>query len=206
MLRVGLTGGTGAGKSTVSARLAELGAAVVDADQIAREIVAPGAPALARIRQRFGAGVIGSDGSLDRAEVARMVFADDAARADLEAIMHPLIAQRTEELFAQAKADGARVVVHDVPLLVEKQLQDNYDIVLVVHADAGQRIARLARTRGMSPDEARQRIDAQATDEQRRAVADVWIDNSGTPAQTMAKVDEIWRNHLVPFSKSLEQA
>jgi len=194
MLMVGLTGGIGAGKSAVSRRLAELGAVVIDADLLAREAVEPGTDGLAEIVAAFGPAVVGPDGSLDRVALGRHVFGDDAARDRLEAIVHPRVRARTTELVAAAPPDS--VVVNDVPLLVENGLAGAYDVVIVVEAPVGQRIERLERTRRMSPDDARARIAAQATDEQRRSVADVVINNSGTLEELAAQVDLIWREIL----------
>lgn len=194
MLRVGLTGGAGAGKSTVARRLASHGAVVVDADQLAREVVAPGTPGLAAVVAHFGPDVLAADGTLDRAALAGIVFASDAQRAALEAITHPRIGERTAELFAAAPGDA--VVVHDMPLLVEKGLAPSYDLVVVVDAPVEVRVARLVQ-RGMGSDDARARIRAQATEEQRRAVADVWIDTDRPPEVVDAAVDRLWRERLV---------
>lgn len=200
MLRVGLTGGTGSGKSTVARRLAALGAVVVDADLLAREVVAPGSAGLAAVLAEFGADVRAGDGSLDRAALARLVFASDGRRRALEAITHPLIAARTAELVAAAPADA--VVVHDVPLLVEKTMGAAYHLVVVVDAPVEVRVARLVG-RGMPADDARARIHAQATDEQRRAAADVWLDNSRTAVELDAAVDALWRQRLLPFERNV---
>jgi len=191
VLRIGLTGGIGSGKSTVAARLAELGAVVVDSDQLAREVVAVGSPGLARVVERFGPDVLRPDGSLDRPGLGRLVFGDPAALADLNAIVHPLVRARSEELTVQAAAGGAAAVVHDVPLLVENGLAGNYDVVLVVQAPLELRLQRLAG-RGMDAETARARIAAQASDEQRRAVADVVLDNSGSFEHLAAQVDAAW--------------
>ena len=197
MLRVGLTGGIGSGKSTVAQRLAELGAVVIDSDVLAREVVAPGSPGLAAVADRFGDDVLESDGSLNRAALGAIVFADDQARRDLEAITHPLIAARTAEL--TTKAGEVSVVVHDVPLLVEKQMGPAYHLVVVVGAAEQTRVKRLATTRGMTEADARSRIAAQATDEQRRAAADVWLDNDGPRQALLQAVDRLWSDRLVPF-------
>ena len=201
MLRVGLTGGIGSGKSTVAQRLSELGAVVVDADQLAREVVAPGSDGLAAVATRFGDTVLAADGSLDRAALGAVVFADADARRDLEGITHPLIARRTAELVAAAPDDA--VVVHDVPLLVEKQYTPQYHLVLVVGAPEETRLQRLVRTRGMSEDDARGRISAQATDDERRAAADVWLDNEWSVGELRAAVDALWRERLVPFEENV---
>ena len=201
MLQVGLTGGIGSGKSTVSARLAELGAVVVDADRIAREVVAPGTPGLAEVGRRFGPDVLAADGALDRAALGALVFSHAGARADLERITHPLVRTRTAELVAQAPT--GTVVVHDVPLLVEKHLGPAYHLVVVVHADEATRVSRLVSARGLTEDDARARIAAQADDDQRRAAADVWLDNEGTPSQLLGQVDALWCGRLVPFNDNV---
>lgn len=201
MLRVGLSGGIGSGKSTVSARLAELGAVVVDADRIAREVVEPGRPALAEIAERFGPGVLTEDGALDRPALGAIVFDDDQARHDLEAITHPRIRARTRELVAAAPADA--VVVNDIPLLVETDRVADYALTVIVDVPEEERLRRLVDLRGMPRDQARARIAAQADDTQRRAAADVLLDNSGTVAQLHARVDGLWRERLVPFERNL---
>lgn len=190
MLRIGLTGGIGSGKSTVAARLAELGAVVIDADSIAREVVALGTPGLEQVVARFGPEVRAADGSLDRPKLGRIVFADPEALAALNSIVHPLVGARTAELMAQVPDDG--VAVYDVPLLVENHLEGGFDAVIVVQAPAELRVQRLER-RGLSEAEARERIEHQATDEQRRAVATVVIDNGGSREQLRSAVDEAWR-------------
>lgn len=190
MRMVGLTGGIGAGKSAVAARLAALGAVVIDADRLAREVVEPGTPGLAAVVEAFGDGVLTADGALDRAAMAERIFGDDAARATLEGIVHPLVRARTAELIAAAP-DGA-VVVNDVPLIVEKQMSRLYETVVVVFASLPTRLDRLVRLRGMTPQEAQARIAAQATDEQRREVADVAIVNDGTPEELDAAVEAAW--------------
>jgi dephospho-CoA kinase len=191
VLNVGLTGGIGSGKSTVAARLAELGAVVIDSDQLAREVVAVGSPGLTRVVERFGPEVLAEDGSLDRPKLGRLVFADPAALADLNAIVHPLVRARSDALTAQALARGVSAVVHDIPLLVENKLAAGFDKVIVVEAPVELRLQRLAG-RGLDAETARARIAAQASDEQRRAVADIVVDNSGSPAELTAQVDAIW--------------
>lgn len=190
MRMVGLTGGIGAGKSAVAARLAALGAVIVDADRIAREVVAPGTEGLARVVETFGGGVLTADGTLDRAALARVVFADDAARQRLEEITHPLVRLRTAEIVAAAPPDA--VVVNDVPLLVEKGMAGLYEMVIIVFASLETRLERLARVRGMTREEALARIAKQATDEQRRAVADIAIDNDGSPEDLDRAVTAAW--------------
>ncbi|WP_460967687.1 dephospho-CoA kinase [Pedococcus soli] len=197
MLRVGLTGGIGSGKSTVAQRFSALGAVVIDADALAREVVAPGSQGLQAVAERFGDDVLDDEGGLNRPALGAIVFADPAARRDLEAITHPLIAARTSELVEQA---GERsIVVHDVPLLVEKQMGPSYHLVVVVGAAESTRVKRLAATRGMTEQEARSRIAAQAGDEERRAAADVWIDNDGAREDLGVAVDRLWSDRLVPF-------
>lgn len=203
MLRIGLTGGIGSGKSTVSARLAELGAVVVDADLIAREVVEPGEPALEAIRARFGDGIFGEDGALDRPALGRVVFGDPGALSALESITHPAIWGRTAERFAAAEAAGTRIGVHDMPLLVEKQMAGDYHLVVVVDTAQEVRLQRLVELRGMPEDEARARIAAQASDEQRREVADVLLDNNGSPEQLVAALDRLWQARLAPFADNL---
>ncbi len=195
MLRIGLTGGIGSGKSTVSALLAQRGAVVVDADRIAREVLEPGTPGLAQVVDAFGEAVLATDGSLDRQALAAIVFADPDARAELDGIVHPLVRARTAELVA-AVPEGS-VVVNDVPLLVETGQQGSYDLVLVVAADSETRVSRLVH-RGLTAEDARARIAAQASDEQRRAVADVVLDNSGTREQLAEQVDRFWTERVAP--------
>jgi dephospho-CoA kinase len=201
MLRVGLTGGIGSGKSTVAGRLAEHGAVVIDSDRLAREVVEPGTEGLAEIVAEFGSEVLDGHGALDRAALAARVFGDDAARRKLNAIVHPRVGARTAELMAAAAEQA--VVVHDIPLLVENGLAPAYHLVVVVDADVEHRVRRLTGQRGMAEADARARIAAQATTEQRRAVADVWLDNSGTPDLVLAEVDALWADRLVPFEANL---
>jgi dephospho-CoA kinase len=187
--RIGLTGGIGSGKSTAAARFAELGAMVIDADELARAVLAPGTPGLAAVLRRFGTDLLDSNGALDRARLAALVFADPAALADLNAIVHPRVAERRAELAAAAGPDA--VVVFDVPLLVENQLADDFDAVVVVQAPLPLRLSRL-RERGLDAEAALSRMAAQATDEQRRAVATVVLDNSGSVAELQALIDQVW--------------
>lgn len=190
MLTIGLTGGIGAGKSEVARLLTTYGAVLIDADRIAREVVEPGTAGLAEVVAQFGPGVLTADGALDRATMARLVFGDEGARRQLEAVVHPLVAQRTQELLASAPPDA--VVVHDVPLLVEKGYAARYDMVVVVEAPEELRVGRLVEHRGFSAEDARARIAAQATPAERAAVADVVIDNAGTLADLEAQVAELW--------------
>jgi dephospho-CoA kinase len=195
VLRIGLTGGIGSGKSTVSALLAERGAVVIDADLIAREVVESGTPGLAAVVEAFGERVLKDDGSLDRPALAAIVFADPEARKRLDGIVHPLVRARAAELAAAAPESA--VVVHDVPLLVETGQAASYDVVLVVEADPEVRVQRLVR-RGLPEADARARMAAQADDEQRRAVADVVFDNSGSQAQLAEQVDRFWTERVQP--------
>lgn len=189
---IGLTGGIGSGKSAVSARLAALGARVVDADLLAREVVAPGTPGLAAVVAAFGAEVLGPDSALDRPALGRRVFSDDAARARLNGIVHPLIGEATLAALQDAERAGVRVLVHDVPLLVEAGLQGGYDEVVVVLASPEVRLDRLVRLRGMTTQDALARLAAQASDEQRRAAATIVLQNEGTLDELYAQVDALW--------------
>jgi dephospho-CoA kinase len=201
MLRIGLTGGIGSGKSTVAGRLAEHGAVVIDADRIAREVVEPGTEGLAEVVAAFGDRVLAADGTLDRAALAATVFGDDDARRRLNGILHPRIGRRTGELMAAAPADA--VVVHDVPLLVENGLGPGYHLVLVVDAPADVRVRRIVADRGMSEEDARARIAAQATEADRRAAADVWLGNGGARDEVLALVDALWADRLVRFEANV---
>ena len=195
MIRVGLTGGIGSGKSTVGRMLADRGALVVDGDQIARELVEPGEPALAALVERFGPGILLPDGRLDRPGLADIVFPDPEQLAALDAIMHPRIAARSAQMLAQAERDGTRVAVYDMPLLVENGMADEFDVVVVVQAPVPVRLARLA-VRGVRVADAHERMARQATDEQRAAVADVVLDNSGDEAALAEQVDRAWERIL----------
>lgn len=192
MLRVGLTGGIGSGKSAVSALLAERGAVIIDADRIARAVVAAGTPGLRAVVAAFGPQVLRPDGELDREAVGRIVFADPEQLARLNAIVHPLVGERTAAETAAAEASGARIAVYDVPLLVENGLQDLYDAVVVVAAQPETQVARLTGQRGMAEADARSRIANQASREDRLAVADRVIDNSGSLDDLRHQVDEVW--------------
>ncbi len=190
MLIVGLTGGIGAGKSEVSRLLVEHGAHLVDADRIAREVVEPGTPGLAAVVEAFGESVLAADGSLDRPKLGEIVFADPERRAVLNGIVHPLVGARSAELQSQAPEDG--VVVHDVPLLTENGLAELYDLVIVVDVEPGTQVERLVRSRGMSEEEARARMAAQAGREERLAVADIVIDNEVSLDALRGRVAEVW--------------
>ncbi|BDZ47015.1 dephospho-CoA kinase [Naasia aerilata] len=193
MTLIGLTGGIASGKSTVARRLAESGAVVVDADQLAREAVAPGSPGLAAVAEAFGPGVLAADGSLDRPALGAIVFADAEARERLNSIVHPEVGRLSRARFGDAlAADPGAIVVYDVPLLAEARGAVEFDRVVVVHAPAEERIRRMVEFRGMAEDEARRRVSAQATDEERLAMADDVIDASGTLEQTLQQADALW--------------
>jgi dephospho-CoA kinase len=190
MLLVGLTGGIGSGKSTVAALLAERGAVVVDADAIVRRLQQPGEPVFDAMVERFGPGILAADGTLDRPAVAAVVFDDEQARKDLEAIVHPAVGAEMLAVL-QASAGSDRIVVYDVPLLVESG-KTGYGAVVVVDVDPDVAVARLVAHRGFDEADARARIANQASREQRRAVADRVIDNSGDRAALEAQVDDVW--------------
>jgi dephospho-CoA kinase len=189
-VRVGLTGGVASGKSTVSAVLRDLGAVVVDADALAREVVEPGTPGLAAVATAFGREVLADDGSLDRARLGAVVFADPSRRKALEAIIHPLVRARAAQI--EAAAPSGAVVVHDIPLLVETDQEESFDAVIVVDVPEDVQVERAARERGWSPEEARSRIAAQASREQRRAAATYVVDNSGTTEDLRQRVAEVF--------------
>ncbi|MET9517229.1 dephospho-CoA kinase [Streptomyces sp. NPDC002994] len=190
MLKVGLTGGIGAGKSEVSRLFVSYGAVLIDADKIAREVVEPGTPGLAAVVEAFGEDVLAADGTLDRPKLGAIVFADAARLATLNAIVHPLVGARSAELERGAGADA--VVIHDVPLLTENGLAPLYDLVVVVDASPQTQLDRLVRLRGMTEDEARARMAAQASREQRLAIADLVIDNDGPLAALEPQVRKVW--------------
>ena len=189
MVRVGLTGGIASGKSLVAAELAARGAIIIDADVLAREVVEPGTPGLQAIIQRFGTEVL-TDGQLNRARVAEIVFADPVARRDLERIVHPAVRTRSAEL--ERAAGSAAVVVHVIPLLVETGQQQNFDFVVTVDVDHETQIQRLMARNGFGRAEAESRIAAQASNEDRRRVADVVLDNSGSVAELKDQIDALW--------------
>ncbi|MEU9409058.1 dephospho-CoA kinase [Streptomyces sp. NPDC048281] len=190
MLKVGLTGGIGAGKSEVSRLLVGHGAVLIDADRIAREVVAPGTPGLAAVTEAFGPEVLAADGSLDRPKLGSIVFADPARLAVLNSIVHPLVGARSRELESGAAADA--VVVHDVPLLAENGLARLYGVVVVVDVAPGTQLDRLTRLRGMTEDDARARMAAQATREKRLEIADIVIDNDVPLEALRERVGEVW--------------
>ena len=196
VLHLGLTGGIASGKSTVAQRLVEHGAVLIDADLLAREVVAPGTPGLAAVAARFGAGVLAADGSLDRAALGRLIFADPDARRDLERIVHPAVRARAAELLASAP-DGS-VVVQMIPLLVETGQADAFDLVVVVDVPAQLQVQRLMARDGLGQAEAEARLAAQADRTQRLAAAGAVIDNTGHPAELRAEVDRFWAQQVVP--------
>jgi dephospho-CoA kinase len=191
VLLVGLTGGIGSGKSRAADLLADRGAVVIDADDLARRAVDPGTPGLARVVDRFGPQILAPDGALDREALARIAFEDDAARRDLEAIVHPEVARLFAEAIEPYRGTD-RVVVYSVPLLVESHLERGFDVVVTVSAREGVRLERLVRDRGMAEQDVRGRMRAQATDEQREAAADLVIRNDGTKADLTREVDRAW--------------
>jgi dephospho-CoA kinase len=196
VLTVGLTGGIGSGKSEVARRLAEKGATVVDADLVAREVVEPGTAGLRRVVEEFGPGVLRPDGTLDRPALGALVFADPQKLQALNAIVHPLVGQRTAELIEQAQASGAQICVHDVPLLVESGLAAAYEVLVVVAADPATQLARLTGDRGMTEAEARQRIAAQAPLADKVAVATHVIRNDGSLEELVEQVERLWESLL----------
>lgn len=193
MLNVGLTGGIGAGKSEVTRRFAALGAVIIDADAIARQVVEVGTPGLHAVSAEFGTEMVAPDGSLDREKLAEVVFHDDSARGRLNAIVHPLVGARVAELIAEVQQrDPEAIVVNDVPLIVEAGIADRYEVVVVVDAPLEVQLDRLVRIRGMAPEAAEARIAAQASREQRLAIADHVIVNDGDLEALDAQVGAIW--------------
>ncbi len=188
---VGLTGGIASGKSSVATQLAARGAVIIDADVLARDVVSPGEPLLEQVAARFGPGVLAEDGSLDRPALGRIVFADPAARGDLEALIHPAVRGRAAEL--QRAAPPGAVVVHVIPLLVETRQTDRFDLVVVVDADPSTQMARILERDSLDEAAAQARIAAQASRATRLAAADVVIDNSGTPEELARQVDALWQ-------------
>jgi dephospho-CoA kinase len=203
LLRIGLTGGIGAGKSALSATFAQCGGIIVDGDVIAREVVEPGTEGLASLVDAFGDDILRPDGALDRPALAAKAFADDEERKKLNGIVHPLVAKRRSEIIAAVSGDA--VVVEDIPLLVESGMAPLFPLVVIVHADVELRVRRLVEQRGMTEADARARIAAQANDEQRRAVADLWLDNSGTQEALVERARDVWNNRILPFAHNLTQ-
>ena len=203
MLRIGLTGGIGAGKSALSATFAQCGGIIVDGDVIAREVVQPGTEGLASLVEAFGDDILQPDGSLDRPALAAKAFRDDEARQKLNGIVHPLVGKRRAEIIASVPEDS--VVVEDIPLLVESGMAPMFPLVIIVHADVELRVRRLVEQRGMPEDDARARIAAQADDDQRRAVADIWLDNSGSQEDLVERARDVWNNRIVPFAHNLAE-
>ena len=197
MLTVGLTGGIGSGKSQVSRRLRDLGAVIIDADAVAREVVEPGTPGHAAVVEEFGDGVLRPDGTLDREGLGRIVFGDPAKLAALNAIVHPLVGERIGQMMADVERNSPDgIVVYDVPLLVENNLQDGYDVVLVVAASAETQLRRLVEQRGMTAEDAQARIAAQAPLSAKLAVADIVVDNDGDLAALDVQVAGVWQQLL----------
>ncbi|MFG6476877.1 dephospho-CoA kinase [Microbacterium sp. P06] len=190
---IALTGGIASGKSTIAARLAERGAVVIDADAIVRDVQTVGSPVLARIAETFGERMLRPDGSLDRAALGAVVFGDGDRLAELNAIVHPAVRAESQRRFREAAdADPRGVVVYDVPLLAEARASDPWDLVVVAHAPADVRVERLISRRGMSEADARARIAAQASDDERLRIADVVIDTDGPLSRTETQTDELW--------------
>lgn len=195
VMLIGLTGGIGAGKSTVAQLFEERGVPIVDADAIARDVVKPGEPALAELVEYFGESILGAGGELNRGKLAEVAFADAESNEALNAIMHPAISAETAKRIDALRGDHS-VIVHDVPLLVEAGLAGNYDLTVLVDTPAEVRLQRLTELRGMDPEDAKKRIAAQATDEQRRAVCDVALDNSGDIEHLRAQFEQMWERFI----------
>ena len=190
---IALTGGIASGKSTIAARLAERGAVIVDADQIVRDVQTVGSPVLAQIEEAFGQGVLRTDGSLERSALGALVFGNSEALATLNSIVHPAVREESARRFASAFAtDPNAVVVYDVPLLVEARADDPWDLIVVADAPASVRIRRLVEMRGLTEEEASARVASQVSDDERRKVADVVIDTSGSIAHTLEQTDALW--------------
>lgn len=200
MLRIGLTGGIGAGKSTVSATFADCGGVVVDGDVISREVVEPGTEGLAKLVEAFGEDILLPDGALNRPALAAKAFQNDEQRATLNGIVHPLVGKRRQEII-DSVAEGT-VVVEDIPLLVETGMAPFFPLVVVVWADEETRVTRLIK-RGLPEHDARARMKAQASDEQRRAIADVLLDNSGTQEELVEKARQLWFDRVLPLAENI---
>ncbi len=196
MMHVGLTGGVASGKSVVAAKLAQLGAVVIDADALARVVVEPGTPGLAAIRNSFGEQMLAENGTLNRAALGALVFADDAAREKLNSILHPLIRAEAQRL--REAADPNALVVEDVPLLAETGTPEAFDVVIVVQAPREERVRRMVEDRGWSVQQAEARMAAQASDEQRAQIADYLLMNDGSRDELLAKVENLYRQELNP--------
>ena len=201
MLRIGLTGGIGAGKSTVSAAFADCGGVIVDGDVIAREVVEPGTEGLAALVDEFGDDILLPDGALNRPALAAKAFVDDDRRAKLNAIVHPLVARRRTEIIEAVSEEA--VVVEDIPLLVETGMAPMFPLVVVVHADIDTRVTRVVQQRGMDESDARARIAAQASEDQRRAIADVLLDNSGSQDELVQKARDLWYGRVLPLAHNI---
>jgi dephospho-CoA kinase len=204
VLKIGLTGGIASGKSMVASRLQELGAVLVDADAIARDVVEPGTPGLAAVVQEFGPDILDADGRLDRPRLGAVVFRDPERRAVLNGIVHPLVRQQAAAVIAAAPADA--VVVQDIPLLVETGQESSFHLVVVVDAAGDVRVRRMVKHRNMTEEEARSRMAAQAARDVRLSAADVVLDNSGTPAELRLAVDRLWEDRLVPYARNISKA
>ena len=204
MLRIGLTGGIGAGKSTVSRAFAECGGVVVDGDVISREVVQPGTPGLAALVDEFGHDILLPDGALNRPALAAIAFADEDKRVTLNGIVHPLVAHRRAELISAAAEDA--VIIEDIPLLVESKMAPLFPLVVVVNADPEVRLRRLVEQRGFTEADARARIAAQATEAQRREVADVWLDNTGSEGELVERARDLWHGRITPFARNVTAA
>ena len=202
MLRIGLTGGIGAGKSALSSTFEKYGAIIVDGDVIAREVVQPGTEGLASLVEAFGSDILLPDGSLDRPALAAKAFRDDEERQKLNGIVHPLVGKRRQEIISAVAEDA--VVVEDIPLLVESGMAPMFPLVIIVYADVEVRVRRLVEQRGMPEEDARARVAAQASDEQRRAVADIWLDNSGSSEDLVQRAHDVWNNRILPFAHNLD--
>jgi dephospho-CoA kinase len=202
VLRIGLTGGIGAGKSTVSSTFSDCGGIIVDGDVISREVVEPGTSGLAQLVDAFGRDILLPDGALNRPALASIAFSDDEKRKTLNGIVHPLVGARREQLISAASDDA--VIVEDIPLLVESQMAPFFPLVIIVNADPDLRVKRLIEYRGFTEEDARARIAAQATEEQRRAVADVWLDNSGSTGELVQQARDLWHQRILPFAHNLQ--